>query len=72
MPDKKRDKNVVTTYPNDLFSDMIQALSLSPVLDLQQIADETVASTALNKVTLSGKEFLCIVVPMLLPEVVEQ
>lgn len=71
MPEKQ-DKRVVTTYPNDLFSDMIPALSLSPVLDLQQIADDTVASAALNKVALSGKEFLCIVVPMLLPEVVEQ
>ncbi len=51
---------------------MIPALSLSPVLDLQQIADDTVASAALNKVALSGKEFLCIVVSMLLTEVVEQ
>lgn len=77
VPEKQKKTLVVTTYLNYFVSNMIQQRfdhpwSLSPVLDLQQIADETIASAALNKVALSSKEFFCSVVAVLLPEVVEQ
>lgn len=45
---------------------------LSPVFDLQQVADEAVAGTALDKVSLCGEEGLSGVATMLLQEVVEQ
>lgn len=47
-------------------------LSVSPVFNLQQVADETVACTTLHKVALCSEEGLCSVVAMLLQEVVEQ
>lgn len=50
----------------------MRELSVSPVLNLQQIADETVACTTLHKVTLCSKEGLCSVVAMFLQEVVKQ
>lgn len=48
------------------------ALSDLPVLNLQQVADETVACTTLHKVALGSKEGLCSVVAMFLQEVIKQ
>lgn len=47
-------------------------LSDSPVLNLQQVADETVACTTLHKVALCSKEGLCSVVAVFLQEVIQQ
>lgn len=44
----------------------------SPVLNLQKVADEAVACTALDKVALCGQKGLCCVVAVLLQEVVQQ
>lgn len=45
---------------------------ISPVFDLQQVADETVSGTALDEVPLSGQEGLGGRSSVILQEVVEQ
>ena len=43
-----------------------------PVLDLQQVADQAVASPTLYRIALGSEECLCGVTAMLLEEVIEQ
>lgn len=47
-------------------------MSISPVFDLQQVTDEAVSSTALDKVPLSGEEGLGGEAAVFLQEVVKQ
>lgn len=47
-------------------------MNVSPVFDLQQVADEAVAGAALHEVPLSGEEGLCGEAAVFLQEVVKQ